>query len=130
MAIDVRAHREAVVRAHMESENRLDFDATIATFARPHYELMASGDVYDGEEEVRAYFRESRALVPDQRNELVAIHHTDDAVVVEFWLRGTVAGTERPFECRMCAFFVFDGDGIVNERVYWDRETIFEQLRS
>lgn len=129
MAGDVRATREALVRAHMESENRHDFDETIATFAHPHYELLATGAVYDGEDEVRRYYRESRALVPDQRNEVIAMHHTDDAVIVEFWLRGTPAGTGRPFECRMCAFFVFDGDLIVNERVYWDRETISRQLR-
>jgi len=30
------------------SENRHDFDAPIATFGHPHYELIASGDVYDG----------------------------------------------------------------------------------
>ena len=39
----------------MESENSLDFDRTIATFARPCYELMATGDVFDGEAEVRAH---------------------------------------------------------------------------
>ena len=32
---DLGATRAAVVREHMESENRLDFDATIATFAHP-----------------------------------------------------------------------------------------------
>lgn len=130
MSTGVRAQREAVVRDHMESENRRDFDATIATFAHPHYELLATGAVYDGEDEVRAYYRESRALVPDQRNEVIAMHHTDDAVIVEFWLRGTPAGSDRSFECRMCAFFVFDGELIVNERVYWDRDTIAKQLRS
>ena len=38
----------------MESENRHDFDATIDTFDHPRYELIATGDVYDGEEEVDA----------------------------------------------------------------------------
>ncbi len=32
-----------VVREHMESENRRAFDKTLATFARPHYELVATG---------------------------------------------------------------------------------------
>ena len=53
---DLRDRRGAVVREHMDSENRHDFDATIATFARPRYELIATGEIYDGEEAVRDYF--------------------------------------------------------------------------
>ena len=52
----VRAKREAIVRAHMESENVHDFDATIGTFSHPRYELIPSGQVHDGEAAVRAYF--------------------------------------------------------------------------
>jgi ketosteroid isomerase-like protein len=124
----LRQKREEVVREHMQSENELRFDDTIATFSHPRYEMIPTGDVYDGEEEVRGYYRDSRAIVPDQRNEVIAMHHTDDAVVVEFWLRGTPNGTATNFECRMTAFFDFDGDRITNERVYWDRETISRQL--
>ena len=29
------------------------------------------------------YFEESRTAFPDQRNELLALHHADDAVLVE-----------------------------------------------
>jgi hypothetical protein len=50
---DRRARREAVVREHLASENAHDFDTTIATFGHPRYELVATGDVYDGEEAVR-----------------------------------------------------------------------------
>ena len=71
-----RAAREALVREHMESENRHDFDATIATFSHPRYELMASGEIFDGEDEVRAYFARTRAAFPDQRNELRALRQS------------------------------------------------------
>jgi steroid delta-isomerase-like uncharacterized protein len=132
---DRRAEREAIVRAHMESENAHDFDATIATFSHPRYELVPSGQVHDGEAAVRAYFRETRRAFPDQRNELIALRHVDDGVVVEFWLRGThrgpllgIAPTGRSFECRMAAFFLFDDAGIVCERVYFDSATILRQL--
>lgn len=84
----LRQQREAIVREHMESENRLDFDVTIGTFSHPRYELVPTGDVFDGETEVRAYFAESRSAFPDQRNELIAMHHADDAVIVEFDLLG------------------------------------------
>jgi steroid delta-isomerase-like uncharacterized protein len=132
---DLRARREAVVREHMESENAYDFDTTIATFGHPRYELVATGDVYDGEEEVRAYFAESRRAFPDQRNELVALHHADEAVIVEFDVLGTHLGplralppTGRAFRCRSSAHFVFDGDQLVCERVYFDQLSIMRQL--
>ncbi|EHN09319.1 hypothetical protein PAI11_38660 [Patulibacter medicamentivorans] len=133
----VRKRREALVREHMESENEHAYDVTIGTFHHPRYELIATGDVFDGEQAVRRYFRETRTAFPDQRNELIALHHAADAVIVEFWLRGTHLGpfrglpaTGRDFTARMAAFFVFEGesDRLVTERVYFDSATILRQL--
>ena len=135
----LRDIRERIVREHMESENRHEFDVPIETFAdHPRYEIIPTGAVYDGEEEVRGYFAQTRAAFPDQRNELIALHHADDAVVVEFWLRGTHEGalagfegfepTGRAFECRCVAFFLFEGDRLVCERAYFDTATIIRQL--
>jgi len=108
----------------MEAENRHDFDTTIETFARPRCEIIATGEVFDGEQEVRRYFAETRTAFPDQRNELIALRHIDDGVVVEFDLLGThlgplraLAPTGRSFRCRMTAFFIFDGERIACERV-------------
>src|SRR5262245_55115491 len=123
----VRRAREDLVRRHMADENTLDFDRVLATFPRPHYEIIPTGAVYDGFEEVSAYYRDSRIAFPDQRNEIISLRHADDAVIVEFWLRGTHLGpfraipaTGRKFECRMTAFFEFDGERLVCERVYFD----------
>ena len=135
IADDERAARETLVREHMASENRLDFDATLATFTHPRYELIATGEVYDGEEEVRGYYARSRATFPDQRNENIVLRHTDDGVIVEFDLLGTQQGplagmapTGRAFRCRMVALFLFE-DGRINcERVYFDSGTILRQL--
>ena len=132
---ELRARREAIVRRHMESENVHDFDATIGTFSHPRYELMATGQVHDGEAEVREYFRASRAAFPDQRNELISLRHAEDAVIVELWLLGTHTGrlgplepTGRAFRCRMTAFFIFDETAIICERVYFDSGSILRQL--
>jgi steroid delta-isomerase-like uncharacterized protein len=132
---DIQREREAIVRRHMESENVHDFDTTLATFRRPRYELIATGAVHDGPEAVWAYFRETRAAFPDQRNELISLRHADDAVIVEFWLLGThrgplggLAPTGRAFRCRMTAFFLFEDTGLVCERVYFDSATILRQL--
>jgi steroid delta-isomerase-like uncharacterized protein len=135
LSADLRARREAIVREHMESENAYDFDTTIATFGHPRYELIATGDVYDGEEAVRGYFAETRRAFPDQRNELIALHHADDAVIVELDVLGTHLGplralppTGREFRCRGSAHFIFDGDELVCERAYFDQLTIMRQL--
>jgi steroid delta-isomerase-like uncharacterized protein len=131
----LQQRREAIVREHMESENVHDFDTTIGTFSHPRYEIIPTGDTYDGEEEVRRYFAESRAAFPDQRNELISLRHADDAVIVEFDLLGTHEGalrgippTGRDFRCRVTAFFIFDAERIVCERVYFDQLTILRQL--
>jgi steroid delta-isomerase-like uncharacterized protein len=134
-AASVRERREAIVREHMESENRHDFEVTMGTFAHPRYEIVATGEVYDGEEEVRGYFAASREAFPDQRNELIALHHADDAVIVEFLLKGTHRGslrgvppTGKEFTCRCAAIFCFEDDRLVCERVYFDALTIMSQL--
>src|SRR6476659_1534584 len=132
---ELRRKREELVIEHMDSENRHEYDATIETFDHPRYELIGTGDVYDGHEEVARYFEETRRAFPDQRNELIALHHADDAVIVEANLYGTHKGllrglppTGRKFEMRFCAVFVFEEDRLVCERVYFDSGTILRQL--
>jgi steroid delta-isomerase-like uncharacterized protein len=132
---ELRAERERIVRLHMQSENDHDYEATIATFTRPRYEIIATDRTYDGLDAVRSYFRETRTAFPDQRNELISLRHADDAVITEFWLLGTHRGpllgiepTGRSFRCRMTAFFVFEEAGLVCERVYFDSATILRQL--
>jgi steroid delta-isomerase-like uncharacterized protein len=131
----VRRKRESTVREHMDSENRHEFDATLATFQHPRYELVATDEVHDGTEEVERYFEETRRAFPDQRNELLALHHADDAVLVEAVVRGTHKGplrnlppTGREFELPILAIFVFEGDNLVCERVYFDQATVLRQL--
>ena len=131
----LREQREALVIEHMESENRHEFDVTMETFGHPRYELIATGDIFDGEAEVAHYFDETRTAFPDQRNELIALHHSDDAVFAEAWLYGTHLGsfrglpaTGREFEMRFCAMFVFEEDRLVCERVYFDPGKILRDI--
>ena len=135
IAADLRQRREDTVHEHMESENRHEFDVTLETFDHPRYELIGTGEVHDGPEEVMAYFEETRTAFPDQRNELLALHHTEDAVIVEAMLYGTHDGpyrglppTGRKFEMRFCAVFEFEADRLVCERVYFDAGTVLRQL--
>jgi predicted ester cyclase len=136
--LDLHRRREAVVREHMASENQGRFDDTLASFTHPRYELIGTGQVYDGAEQVKEYYARSRAVFPDQRNEVRSLLNAQDTVVVEFDLLGTHLGsltgeepTGRSFRCSMVALFEFEpgGEGIVCERVYFDSETIYGQLR-
>lgn len=135
--------RLQVVRDHMALEVTHDWDAVIATFEHPRYELYGSGVVFDGEEAVRRYFKASRVPFPDQGNEIIAIAiaHADDTVLVEFWLTGThlgplkvgdkvVEATGRSFKVRMAASFEFapGSDKIRCERPYFDQGMVVRAL--
>jgi steroid delta-isomerase-like uncharacterized protein len=136
--LDRHRHREAIVREHMDAENRLDFEATLRTFDHPRYELVATGQVFDGNEEVMGYYQTSRSAFPDQRNEIHSIRSADDAVIAEFDLLGTNTGefyglapTGLEFRVRMIAVFEFgpeDDDRIVCERVYFDSASLLRQI--
>jgi steroid delta-isomerase-like uncharacterized protein len=134
---DLRERRLAIVREHMESENTHEFDVTMATFAHPRYEIIPTGDIYDGADAVADYFRITRTAFPDQRNENTILHVAEDAVIAEFDLLGThlgelrgISATGKSFRCRVCALFLFEPgeDHIVCERVYFDQATIAQQL--
>ena len=102
----------------MESENRHEFDVTLGTFEHPRYEIIPTGRGLRRRGGGDGYFHETRAAFPDQRNELIALHHADDAVIVEFWLlrhaRGRVprrAADRQGVQARMPAIFEFEGEG-------------------
>ena len=138
---DLRQRRIDCVRRHMALEITHEWDAVIATFAHPRYELLGPGTVFDGEDEVRRYFTLSRIPFPDQANEVIAIAADGDSVLVEFWLTGTHLGplklggrtiepTGRSFRIRMAASFEFapGSDLIVCERPYFDQGAVVRAL--
>jgi ketosteroid isomerase-like protein len=138
---ELSAARIQTARDHMALECVCDWDAVIATFEHPRYEMYGSGTVFDGEEAVRAYFAASRTPFPDQANEIIAIGAGGDTVLVEFWLTGThlgplrlagrdVAPTGKAFRVRMAASFEFapGSDKIVCERPYFDQGAVIRAL--
>ena len=133
--------RLQTVRDHMALEVTHDWDAVIATFEHPRYEMYGTGQVFDGEAAVRGYFKASRTPFPDQGNEIIAIAHADNTVLVEFWLTGTHLGplkigtreippTGKRFRARMAATFEFapDSDKIICERPYFDQTAVLKAL--
>jgi len=133
---ELRQRRLAVIHEHMDTEVAHEFDRTLATFnGHPRYEIMATGQVYDGDDEVMAYYRTTRTAFPDQRHDNSRFHVTDDAVIVEFELLGTNLGefyglppTGKSFRVPVIAVFFFDGDRVVNERIYFDSASLVTQI--
>jgi steroid delta-isomerase-like uncharacterized protein len=131
----LRSRREEIVLEHVEAENAGDYQRALATFDHPRYEFVATDEVFEGPEEVMEHWRELDRAFPDQHDEILTFHHAEDAVLLEMVARGTHLGplrglppTGRRFELRFICIFVFEGERLVCERVYFDTSTIFEQL--
>lgn len=139
---DLTQARLKTVRDHMALECECDWDAVIATFEHPRYEMFGTGQVFDGEEAVRGYFDASRTPFPDQANEIISLGAGDNNTVhVEFFLTGThlgplnlgskvVEATGKAFRVRMAATFEFaeNSDKIICERPYFDQTAVLKEL--
>ena len=131
----LRRARQQILDAHSAAESAHDLDAVIATFHHPRYEIVPTGDVFDGEEAVRAYHAENFTGVPDFRVEPIRQYHADDAVLEEAWVSGTHAGTYhdlpptgRFVRVQVLGIYVFEEDRLVCERVYYDLLTVLKAL--
>lgn len=124
-----------IVNEHMRLENAYDFAGCIAEFGHPRYEVVASDDVYDGAERVDDFLSENRRAFPDFKFEPSRVSATTDAVLVEGRFKGTHLGpwrgllaTGRKVDFPMCLIFEFEGDSMVNERLYFNIGTPLAQL--
>lgn len=135
-AEDALRARERLVLDHFHDEVRQDWDDVLATFPHPHYEIIPTLTVHDGDREVRDYYADTRVAFPDQDHAIIALRHSADAVIVEFWLLGTHLGplgaipaTGARHRTRMTAYFVFDEqENLIVERIYFDSLTMLKQL--
>ena len=128
-----RERREAIVREHVEAENRQDIAATIATFDHPRYEI--NGEESDGEGAVHDLLQDLLTAFPDFHAHEGRVRHADDAVISEGRVTGTHKGafagippTGRRVDYPLVAIFVFEEDRLVCETVYFDTATILRQI--
>lgn len=133
---NLRAGREAVVKAHIDAEAvQHDVAAALATFHRPRYEVPAMGAVVDGGDAVHGLLTQLLGAFPDFWLEQIAVHHADSAVIVECRFGGThrgpwagIAATGNRMEVQAACIFMFEGDRLVCEKVYFDHATVLRQL--
>jgi steroid delta-isomerase-like uncharacterized protein len=131
-----RAHRESIVNEHIEAESvRHDVAATVKTFKHPRYEVPALGVVAEGAEAVNGLLGALLTAFPDFHIERTAVRHADDAVIVECRLEGTqrgewagIAPNGKTMAVSAALFFLFEGEGLICERAYFDQMTVVRQL--
>ncbi|GAC1326999.1 MAG: hypothetical protein NVSMB13_12890 [Mycobacteriales bacterium] len=115
----------AIVNEHTRLENAYDFPACIGVFGRPKYEVVADDELYDGPDRVHFFLSENLKAFPDFRFVPTRVSPTTDAVLVEGRFQGThlgswrgLPGTGRKVDVAMCLIFEFEGQSMVNEKLY------------
>jgi steroid delta-isomerase-like uncharacterized protein len=135
-AYSTQARREAIVNAHIEAEAvQHDIASTLATFRHPRYEVPALAAIADGPEAVHGLIGAVLSAFPDFYLHSKALHHAEDAVIVEAVFGGTQHGmwagippTGKRMEVEGVLIFVFEEDDLVCEKVYFDHATTLRQL--
>jgi steroid delta-isomerase-like uncharacterized protein len=131
----LREAREAVLRTHLDAHTRGDIDGVIRSYRHPRLELVGAGRVLDGADALRSYLGDRKRAFPDQSFEVICYHHSDRAVIAELWMTGTHLGplhgvepTGKRFKVRLASISEFDGEDLVNQRLYYDHGTVARQL--
>jgi len=136
--MDANQIRVALVEDHMRRENAHDFSGCIGVFTHPRYEIVATGEIYDGPggpTGVDGLLTENEQAFPDFHFAPTRTVPAGDAVLVEGVFTGTHLGswrglpaTGRVVTVRMAVVFEFEGTNMVCERVYFDLGTVLRQL--
>lgn len=126
MSTALQRAREELVLRHVAAENARDIEAAMATFTHPRYEIMPTGMIFDGEEEVRAMLLQQWADLPLLQYSAEGLYHGEDGLVVE--TRTTSPGT--PIDMLSVNLFAFRGPDLILERCYFDRMLMTAQLES
>jgi steroid delta-isomerase-like uncharacterized protein len=126
-----------VVKAHMAAEDRQDIEATIATFTdNCYYRVMGLDIELRGKGEIRRWYEELFAAIPDFRNSEERYWEADGNVFFEARMEGTHLGTwhgwaptGRSFRSPMFVRIPIAADGLMEaEIVYNDSADVFTQL--
>lgn len=131
----MRLRRREIALEHMTAENSHEFEKCIEVFDHPRYEIVATGEVYDGPLEVAKLLAENKRAFPDFRFDVRNLRDADNAVIAEGDFRGTHLGvwrglppTGRSIDFPLIIVFEFEEDRMICERTYFDIGTPLRQL--
>jgi diazepam-binding inhibitor (GABA receptor modulator, acyl-CoA-binding protein) len=125
-----RAFLDAALRSHIGPEVTGNVPGITASYATGGH-LNFNGVLYDTPETLTSFHRnfgfDGRGMISDLGADLVHVHYTFDAVIVEYAMRGTVAVTlggasaGRKVTFNSCVVYCFDEAGkLTSERIYLD----------
>jgi steroid delta-isomerase-like uncharacterized protein len=126
-----------VVEAHMEAEDRQDLEATVATFTDDcYYEVPGLGIHLRGKDEIRRWYEQTFAAVPDFRNANERYYECEGNVFFEADIEGTHLGTwagwaptGKRFSTPILVRIPIAADGLIEaEIVHFDNAGLFMQL--
>jgi steroid delta-isomerase-like uncharacterized protein len=135
--VEQRSPRLAVVEEHVRLENAHDLEGVIRTFGETaRYDDEPWNLHYDGREQVRQFYEQLMAALPDLKIEIIRRHVTSETIILEVVIRGTQLGpwrglpaTGRHVEIPLCGVYTFSSDDrLAGERIYYDRATVLRQL--
>lgn len=137
------ALQRACITEHMRAENAHEWEAVYATFIRDErasYDVIPMSAVFNGFKGVQDFYAAFDAAFPDFKLRNSAEYDVPGCSIREVTVTGTHRGefggipaTGRTICFELAAFYLF-GDGheagrLINERVYFDLETVLRQLR-
>jgi len=135
--LDDRSPRMAIVEEHVRLENEHNLEGVIQTFGESaRYDDEPWDQHYEGREQVRQFYEQLMAALPDLRIEIMCRHVAAEAIILEVIIRGTQLGpwrglpaTGRRVEIPLCGVYTFDADDrLAGERIYYDRAMVLRQL--
>jgi len=135
--LDAPARRMALVEEHVSCENAHDLEGVLRTFGETaHYDDEPWNTHYEGRDQVRQFYEQLMAALPDLSIEIVRRHVAAETIILEVIIRGTHLGawrglpaTGRKVEIPLCGVYTFSSDDrLAGERIYYDRAMVFRQL--
>ncbi|RXH57082.1 ester cyclase [Granulicella sibirica] len=130
------ANRESIVKAHIKAVTEShDAPTILSLFTRVRYEIPALASIIEGPEAATHLYDNIFSAFPDFYMEADTLHHAEEAIIAEVTFGGTQHGVwagVQPAGKKAVAkgvlIFVFEGDGLVCEKVFFDHGTLLRQL--
>jgi steroid delta-isomerase-like uncharacterized protein len=135
--LDDRSSRVAIVEEHVRFENEHNLEGVIQTFGESaRYDDEPWNQHYEGRGQVRQFYEQLMAALPDLSIEIVRRHVAAETVILEVIIRGTQLGpwrglppTGRRVEVPLCGVYTFGADDrLAGEKIYYDRAMVLKQL--
>lgn len=121
---------------HALAENRRELERLVATLHDDCvYEVVPTGQVWRGKDEVRNFYRGLWDGIPNVGLDLLSRVDADDCIVEQSEVHGTMSGplfgfaaSGKPLRFRVVIFFPVRKGKLVGERVYFDVAELARQV--